>query len=195
MATLDFRCIYCNTEHWPWWNPVVNDVSTCIPATFSQIMNKNHELFIDYAQQYLIVSKTYLLVCLILSIYQYNFHGNSGVQRIRILKKIAHHCSDVMMDAMGSQIRSLTIVYSTVYSGADQRKYQSSASLAFVWGIHRWPVNSPHKWPVTRTMFPFDDVIIFIHLHDFRGRINTLAYTNVWWFKTTQLISSWRILI
>ena len=53
------------------------------------------------------------------------------------------------------------IVYSTVHSGADQRKYQSPASLAFVWGIHRWPVNSPHKWPVTRKMFPFDDVIMF----------------------------------
>ena len=63
------------------------------------------------------------------------------------------------MDAMASQITSLTIVYSTVYSGADQRKHQSSPSLAFVWGIHRWPVNSPHKWPVTRKMFPFDDVI------------------------------------
>ena len=46
------------------------------------------------------------------------------------------------------------------YSGADQRKPQSSASLAFVWGIHRWPVNSPHKWPVTRKMFQFVDVII-----------------------------------
>ena len=66
------------------------------------------------------------------------------------------------MDAMASQITSLTIVYSTVYSGADQRKHQSSASLAFVWGIHRRPVNSPHKWPVTRKMFPFDDVIMFI---------------------------------
>ena len=43
---------------------------------------------------------------------------------------------------------------------ADQRKHQSSASLAFVPGIHRWPVNSPHKWPVTRKMFPFDDVIM-----------------------------------
>ena len=59
------------------------------------------------------------------------------------------------------QITSLTIVYSTVVdSGADQRKHQSSASLAFVWGIHRGPVNSPHKWPVTRKMFPFDDVIM-----------------------------------
>ena len=46
------------------------------------------------------------------------------------------------------------------YSDADQRKHQSSASLAFVWGIDRGPVNSPHKWPVTRKMFPFDDVIM-----------------------------------
>ena len=44
--------------------------------------------------------------------------------------------------------------------GADQSKHQSSASLAFVWGIHRGPVNFPHKWPVTRKMFPFDDVIM-----------------------------------
>ena len=65
------------------------------------------------------------------------------------------------MGAMASQITSLTIVYSTVYSGTDQRKHQSSASLAFVWRIHRWPVNSPHKWPVTRKMFPFDDVIMW----------------------------------
>ena len=54
------------------------------------------------------------------------------------------------MSAMASQITSLTIVYSIVYSGADQRKHQSSASLAFVRGIHRWPVNSQHKGPVTR---------------------------------------------
>ena len=50
------------------------------------------------------------------------------------------HCSDVIMGAMGSQITSLTIVYSTVYSCADQRKHQISASPAFVWRIHRWPV-------------------------------------------------------
>ena len=63
------------------------------------------------------------------------------------------------MGTIPSQITNLTIVYSTLYSDADQRKYQSSASLAFVRGIHRIPVNSPHKWPVTRKMFPFDDVI------------------------------------
>ena len=64
------------------------------------------------------------------------------------------------MGTIASQITSLTSVYSTVCSGADQSKHQSSASLAFVWGIHRRPVNSPHKWPVTRKMFPFDDVIM-----------------------------------
>ena len=50
--------------------------------------------------------------------------------------------------------------YSTVYSDADQSKHQSSASLAFVWGIHQVLVNSSHTWPVTRKMFPFDDVIM-----------------------------------
>ena len=55
------------------------------------------------------------------------------------------------MGTMASQITSLTIVYSTGYSGA---------SLAFVRGIRRGPVNSPHKWLVTRKMFPFDDVIM-----------------------------------
>ena len=66
------------------------------------------------------------------------------------------------MGAIASQITSITIVYSTVYSDTDQRKHQSSASLAFVQGIHRWPVNSSHKWPVTREMFPFDDAIMKI---------------------------------
>ena len=52
------------------------------------------------------------------------------------------HYIDVMMGAMASQITSLTIVYSTVYSDADQGKHHNSASLAFVWGIHLGPVNS-----------------------------------------------------
>ena len=68
------------------------------------------------------------------------------------------------MGAIASQITILTIVYSTVYSDADQRKHQSSASLAFVREIHRGPVNSPHKWPVTRKMFPFDDVFMIWHV-------------------------------
>ena len=64
------------------------------------------------------------------------------------------------MGAIASQITSLTINYSSVYSDADQRKHQSSASLAFVRRIHRGPVNSPHKGPVTRKMLPYDDVIM-----------------------------------
>ena len=71
---------------------------------------------------------------------------------------VLYHYNDVIMGLIASQITSLTIVYSTVYSDVDQRKHQSSASLAFVRGIHRGPVNSPHKWPVTRKMFPFDDI-------------------------------------
>ena len=64
------------------------------------------------------------------------------------------------MGVIASQITSLTIVYTTVYSDTDQIKHQSSASLAFVRGIHRGLVNSPHKWPVTQNMFPFDDIIM-----------------------------------
>ena len=64
------------------------------------------------------------------------------------------------MSAMASQITSVSIVCLNVCSGADQRKHQSSASLAFVTRIHRSPVDSPHKGTVTRKMFPLDDVIM-----------------------------------
>ena len=83
-----------------------------------------------------------------------------------------HYYSDVIMGAIASQITSLMTVYSIVYSDADQRKHQSSASLAFVRRIQRGPVNSPHKWPVTRKIFPFADVIILtqrplVHHHTY----------------------------
>ena len=64
------------------------------------------------------------------------------------------------MSAMPSQITGVSIACSTVSSGADERKHQSAASLAFARGIHRWPVDSPYKGPETRKMFPFDDVIM-----------------------------------
>ena len=73
---------------------------------------------------------------------------------------LLEHYNDIIMSVMVSQITSLTIVYSTLYSGTDE----SSASLAFVRGIHRWPVNSPHKGPVTWKMFPFDDLIMILFL-------------------------------
>ena len=75
-------------------------------------------------------------------------------------EKQKKHYDDVIMTTLVSKITSLTVVYSIVYSGVDQRKHQSPAPLAFVRGIHRGPVNSPHIWPVTWKMFPFDDVIM-----------------------------------
>ena len=71
------------------------------------------------------------------------------------------------MGAMVFQITRFEIVYLTVYSATVQRKHQSSAPLAFVWEIHLWPVNSPHKWPVTRKMFPFDDVIMCTNNYEY----------------------------
>ena len=66
------------------------------------------------------------------------------------------HYSDIIMGVMASQITSLTIVHPAVYSGAEWKK----TSRAFDQGIHRWPGNSPHKWPLARKMFPFDDIIM-----------------------------------
>ena len=81
---------------------------------------------------------------------------------ISMMLHLYYHHNDVIMSEMASQITSLTSVYSTVYSGTDQRKHQSSVSLAFVRGIYRGPANSPYKWPVTWKVFPFDDVIMQI---------------------------------
>ena len=71
------------------------------------------------------------------------------------------HYIDVIMRTMASQITSLTIIYSIVYSGPDQRKHQSSASLAFVRGIHRWPVNSLTQKASNAENVPFDDVVMW----------------------------------
>ena len=86
------------------------------------------------------------------------------------------------MGALASQITSLMIGYSTVYSDADQRKHQSSASLAFVRGIHRRPVNSPHKWPVNAENFPFDDVIM-------KSYTGTVHVERKW--RVTQDVLDW----
>ena len=85
------------------------------------------------------------------------------------------------MGGMASQISGLTIVYSIVHSCADQRKHQSSASLAFVRGIHRWPVNSPHKWPVMRKMFPSDDVMKTGSGNDLLPDGTEPSYLNQYW--------------
>ena len=80
------------------------------------------------------------------------------------------------MSAMASQITSLTIFYSTVYSGADQRKHQSSASLAFVRRIHR------HERSVTRKVFPFDHVITTTDIYLFWQHVFNIKYVckRIW---------------
>ena len=99
------------------------------------------------------------------------------------------------MGAIASQITSFTSVYLTVYADADQRKHQCSASLAFVRGIHRGPVNSPHKWPVTRKMFPFDDVImwwkctVFLLNHEETIQQNMNLLQQLWWHDSSHLIT------
>ena len=70
------------------------------------------------------------------------------------------HYSGMIMSAMTSQIIGVSIVWLTICPDAD-KKHQSSVSLAFVRGIHRWPANSPYKWPVTRKRFLLDDVIMW----------------------------------
>ena len=82
------------------------------------------------------------------------------------------------MSAMVLQITVVSIVYSTVCSGADQRKHQSFALLAFVRGIHWWPVDSPYKGPVTRKCFylmtsKFGQCPTFVVVSPYRYRVIT----------------------
>ena len=102
------------------------------------------------------------------------------------------------MGTVASQVTSLTIFYTTVYSDADQSKHQSSASLAFVWGIHRVPVNSPHKWPVTRKMFPLDYVIMQHCFRQWFGAVRhqatpmlTQFCVTVWHHQATMSYTPW----
>ena len=57
------------------------------------------------------------------------------------------------MSAMASQITGVSIVCSKICLSADQKKHTNSVLLAFVRGIPRWQVDSPHKGPITRKMF------------------------------------------
>ena len=85
-------------------------------------------------------------------VYQLPYTAFGQNNRIGKNVSLSFHYSDVIMSMMTCQITCLTTVYSTIYSGADRRKHQSSSSLAFV-------KKKKKKGPVTRKMFPFDDVI------------------------------------
>ena len=85
--------------------------------------------------------------------------GNKSEQWFR--KILPKHHSDVIMSAKASQITSVSIVCSTVCSGADKKKNTRKLRVTGLWReIHRWPVNSPYKGPLTRKMFSFNDVIV-----------------------------------
>ena len=131
----------------------------CVPGIFLYVLWIIKCLCIGIQENFLVKSKIFA---------EYGIVINPCTADPGYWEKHFDHYSGVIMGAMASQITSLTIIiiHSTVYSG-DQRKHQSSASLAFVRGIHRWPVNSPHKWPVTRKMFPF-----FLCYHDYIFTIN-----------------------
>ena len=92
------------------------------------------------------------------------------------------HYSDVIMGVMASQITSLPIVYSSVYSGADQIKHQSSASLTYVRGIHRWSVNSPHKRPLA-SLYYIPNTLFFVWI--------IRKFTSVWMKVVRSLVCSW----
>ena len=146
----------------------LNDVHvTLLYCEYSEIHQKTHQAWItDILDCYIYFVMFFVCFCVFLHHYlrllyvsvmylviQYWYLSYLCVM-LFIQKKIAtgrpFHFGDVIMGTVESQITSLTVVYSTVYSDADQRK----------------PVNSPHRWPVTREMFPFDDVIMWSKITD-----------------------------
>ena len=111
--------------------------------------------------------------------------------------QLVMHYRDIIMSATAPQFTSGSIVYSTCYSGTD-KKHQSSASLAFVTGLHQWPVDSPHKGPITRKMFPCDDVIMDKG-NDGITFANVIMYLShvscYWWWKMLCLVQSFPAVI
>ena len=124
-------------------------------------------------------SWSFHLILVIMEQWRYNMQQTHILNKMVIHQKpdlLFCHYDYVIKSAIGSQIISPTIVNSTTYSSTDERKRQTSASLAFVRGIHRWPENSPHKGPVTRKMFPFDDVIM---LTPFQNPCQLTRFSNI----------------
>ena len=127
-----------------------------------------------------------------------NFKFTKGTPFLNIMgdSKVIHY-TEAIMSMMASQITGVSIVYSTVCSGADQRKHQSSTALAFVRGIHHWPMNSPHKGPVTQKMFHLMTSSCFVKAlekisHVIRGpnvSSEVMIYSMYWLSIICQLVS------
>ena len=105
------------------------------------------------------------------------------IHRFRITSE---HYSVVIMSTMASQFTSVSIVCTTLCVGANQRKPQSSVSLAFVRGSHWWAVNSPHKGPLARKTFPSDEGIMR-HLYNYK--IYSMRVWQTWWILEDDIIT------
>ena len=148
---------YAYVSHWPQAPP--EDISTIghnntlaqIPELLHVLQQHNHRTRTEWNLRRQLYS--YMCTFSINKCTERRCHTRSDQDRSLMLASIWKtwlHYNDVIMVAIAFQITSASIVYSIVCSGADQRKHQSSASLAFVQGIHR-PVNSPHRWiPCTK---------------------------------------------
>ena len=84
------------------------------------------------------------------------------------------HDSDVIMSMMASQITSVSVVYSTICWGADQRNHHKLCVTGLCEGNS--PVNSPHKGPVTRKMFPFNDVIMYVYFSSLQFYLGGISH-------------------
>ena len=103
------------------------------------VLNKG---YIDYIQKF-------RCVCVLSNVTAKHNNVSTVYTVTKSVRFSPNHYRDVIMSALASQITAVSIVYLTVCSGAYQRNHQISASLAYVRGIRRWPVNSPYKRPVT----------------------------------------------
>ena len=149
-----------NTCYWSWVPLVTLFSGECHRASLMKSQHWFMKWLVAIRQQAITWANFGPDICRhVASLVRQDFRTHRG---FAILMLHWNHYDDVIMTMLASQITSLTVVYSIVYSGVNQRKHQSSASLAFVREIHRRPVNFPHKWPVTRKMFPFDDVIMWV---------------------------------
>ena len=163
--------------------------------------NEGHEnfmYFINFSLCYLVSKRVTVIIFVTKFCWSRDISVRLGILRDRCRHKESPHCLCCRNGTLSSMMGGLNCCAFSVitmtsywarwrlkspasrlfiaYSGADQRK-TSSASLAFVRGIHRSPVNSPHKWPVTRKMFPFDDVII----------VNEWHHTHIFWKQFSML--------
>ena len=122
-------------------------------------LQKNNLLYINWLERLFLIH-FHNLPKAIASVFRIRCEQRTRKQAT-VFRFKSNHYNDDIMSAMVSQITSPTIVYWTLYSSAEQRKHQNSASLAFVRGIHQRLVNSLHRGPVTRKIFLYDDVTMY----------------------------------